>query len=520
MRGAISTSSLEQTAAAIFSEAASKALSLLRPEAEVKLPEWLARYRADPVAYVLEVFPWGKPGPLEKHAGPDAWQLEILERIRDGLLTVGQAIQLAISSGHGVGKSALVAWIVCWSIDTQVDCRGVVTANTEAQLKGKTWAELAKWFRIGGLGERFDLTATALISRLPGHDRTWRVDQVTWSEIKPEGFAGLHNEGRRVLIVFDEASAIPEIIWETAEGALTDQETEIIFLALGNPTRNSGRFYKVCFGSLRHRWITRTVDARTCRLPNKEQIAQWEADYGEDSDFFRIRVRGVAPRSSDMQFIPSDVVLAARKREASWTWEDPLIMAIDFARGGADKTVVGWRRGLNATIRKWLKIPGSECRDTMRVVSLVVEQATEARPDAIFGDATGIGGPALDRLRQLGYPVFDVQFGGEAHNNRRYANKGTEIWQRMKDWLSWGQIPDDESLDADLTTREYDHDKKDRLILESKADMTARGLASPDEADALAMTFAIPVAPRSTSREHAARGSVASGSDYDPMKDI
>lgn len=461
------------------------------------IPAEIARWRKDSLGYVLAVFPWGQPGTiLERHPGPDDWQREILEAVRDGLLTLAEAIRIAISSGHGIGKSALVAMLICWAIDTCEDCRGVVTANTESQLKGKTWPELAKWVRLGGLEARFELTATALISRAQGHARTWRIDQVTWSETNSEAFAGLHNEGRRILLVFDESSAIPEIIWETAEGALTDQDTEIIWIALGNPTRSSGRFHKVCFGSLKHRWVTRCIDARKCRQPNKAQIAQWAEDYGEDSDFFRVRVRGEAPRASSMQFIPTDRVAAARKRPEVFTQYDPLILALDFARGGDDKTVLGWRRGRSARVRKWRKIPGSECRDSMRVVSIVTTECQDAKPDAIFGDSTGIGGPVLDRLRQLGYNVIDVSFGGAATDKNRYANKVTEMWADMAGWLEGGSIPDDAQLEADLTGREYDHDKFDRLKLESKDDMKARGLASPDEADCLAMTFAYPVAQR------------------------
>ena len=158
----------------------------------------------------------------------------------------------------------------------------VVTANTESQLRTKTWAELAKWFRLCPLlTEFFVLTATTLAARDPAHAKTWRIDAVPWTENRVEAFAGLHNQGRRILVVFDEASAIPDLIWETTEGALTDEQTEILWLVCGNPTRNNGRF-RECFGRYRHRWIRRQVDSRNARLTNKQQIAQWVTDYGED----------------------------------------------------------------------------------------------------------------------------------------------------------------------------------------------------------------------------------------------
>ena len=161
-------------------------------------------------------------------------------------MNINQAIQLAVASGHGIGKTALVSWIILWAISTKPDARGVVTANTETQLKTKTWAELGKWFHMFIGKDFFSLTATALFAKDSAHERTWRIDMVPWCERNTEAFAGLHNKERRILVVFDEASAIPDVIWETTEGALTDANTEIIWCVFGNPTRNTGRF-RECF---------------------------------------------------------------------------------------------------------------------------------------------------------------------------------------------------------------------------------------------------------------------------------
>ena len=137
--------------------------------------------------------------------------------------------------GHGVGKSALVAWIIVWALATFRDTRGVVTANTAAQLKTKTWPELTKWLRLAVCANWFEITATAIASVEPAHERTWRIDAVPWNLRSTEAFAGLHNQGRRLFVAFDEASAIPDLVWETIEGALTDRDTEILWLATGNP---------------------------------------------------------------------------------------------------------------------------------------------------------------------------------------------------------------------------------------------------------------------------------------------
>ena len=198
----------------------------LTPEEIKQLTEFCAEFEHDPVGFVWAAFPWGE-GELEGQE-PQQWQLELLEDLAKGLKTVSQVIREAVASGNGIGKSALVAWIILWAIGTHEDTRGIVTANTDTQLRTKTWAELAKWFRLFIANRLFEYTATSIYSVDPAHEKTWRIDAIPWSEQNPEAFAGLHNQRRRVLIIFDEASAIADTIWETVEGATTDKDTEII----------------------------------------------------------------------------------------------------------------------------------------------------------------------------------------------------------------------------------------------------------------------------------------------------
>lgn len=211
---------------------------------EQQLVDDIVSFRHDPLGYVLYAFPWGEEGTeLANKSGPRQWQREVLESIgqqlRDGAKDRGEVIREAVASGHGIGKSALVSWVILWALGTEVDTRGVVTANTESQLRTKTWPEVAKWHRLSINGHWFKLVGTALFSTDPGHEKNWRIDAVPWSDVNTEAFAGLHNEGKRILLVFDEASAIADLVWEVAEGALTDENTEILWVAFGNPTRNA-----------------------------------------------------------------------------------------------------------------------------------------------------------------------------------------------------------------------------------------------------------------------------------------
>ncbi len=165
----------------------------------------------DPLGFVLFAFPWAEPGtPLERDLGPEPWQREVLSEIGRSLGSLPDAIRIAVASGHGVGKSALVAWIIVWALATFRDTRGIVTANTATQLKTKTWPELTKWLRLAACADWFEVSATAIHSVDPAHERTWRIDAVPWSLRTTEAFAGLHNQGRRLFVAFDEASAIPD----------------------------------------------------------------------------------------------------------------------------------------------------------------------------------------------------------------------------------------------------------------------------------------------------------------------
>jgi hypothetical protein len=462
---------------------------------------WLAACTKDPVAFVLGAFPWSEPATaLEKFSGPEPWQLEILQKIKGGLLNIEQAIQMATATGHGVGKSALVSWITLWALSTLPDTRGVITANTENQLKTKTWAELGKWFNLFIGREHFSLTATALMSKDPNRERTWRIDQIPWSEKNTEAFAGMHNQGKRLLLIMDEASAIPDRIWEVAEGALTDAGTQIIWLAFGNPTRNTGRF-KECFagGRFAKWWDSTQLDSRTVAITNKTQIDRWVEAYGEDSDFVRIRVRGVFPRHGELEFISAADVENAMARDVTTSLTDPLALGCDVARYGSNESVIAFRKGRDARTILWQFFRGL---NTVELATRVNEAFHAYRTDGIFIDGGGVGGGVVDNCRHMQLFCFDVQFGGRddvggsatGNDGERYANKRAAMWGAMRSWIKTGALPADAELKAQLIGPTYTYNLKNEILLESKEEMMKRGVDSPDRADALALTFAYPLA--------------------------
>lgn len=445
----------------------------------------------DPLKFVRAAFPWGE-GELAEYDGPDDWAVDVLTKIGDDIksgASVENAIQIAVASGHGIGKSALVSWLILWALSTKTDTKGVVTANTDTQLRTKTWPELAKWHRLCIFRVWFKFTATSLFSLDPEHEKTWRMDAVPWSENNTEAFAGLHNQGRRILLIFDEASAIADRVWEVAEGALTDKDTEIIWGCFGNPTQSGGRFF-ACFNRLKHRWWTRQVDSRTVKITNKTQLNKWVEDYGEDHDFVRVRVRGVFPRASSIQFISQDEVTKAVARDYTEIEVRGFakVLGVDVARHGDDQSVITKRKGKKVYPQLKLRVP-----DTMKLAEIVATEIEDWQPDYVLIDATGIGWAVVDRLNQLGYSkkVIPVQVGEAAADDRKYFNKRAECWGRMREWLiDGGSIPDDPELETDLTGPQYAMDKNGRFQLEKKDEMKKRGLSSPDMGDSLAMTFA------------------------------
>lgn len=486
-----------------------------------QLAEALAQFYDDPLGYVMFVFPWDTEKSIqlveldEKYKdrfdskyGPDVWACEFLddlgEQIRlrgfDGRNAVAP-IMYATSSGHGIGKSVMVAWLAKFILDTRPFSKGVLTANTAEQLKTKTWAEVGKWHRLSLTEHWFRYSAARGSMSLSHVDNreTWRLDAQTCREENSEAFAGLHAANSTPFYIFDEASNIPDKIFEVREGGTTDGEPMVF--DFGNPTRNSGRFYENAAGKFRHRYRVRTIDSRKVAITNKERIGQWVEDYGEESDFVKVRVRGVFPSAGSAQFIGTADVEAAMAREVFVDRTAALVIGVDVARFGDDESVIYPRIGMDAR-----SFPPMRFRklDTVQLTGKVVECVRKFRAlglecAGIFVDGGGIGGAVVDQLRSLGHNPFEVQFGGSPTDGQTYRYRGDEMWGTMRDAITTRLIlPNDlEGLKDQLTQREFGYTLVgDKIHLETKKDMKARGVASPDLADALALTFAMEVAPR------------------------
>ncbi len=409
-------------------------------------------------------------------------------------------------------NSAFISMLINWGMSTCEDCKVVVTANTDNQLRTKTWPEIIKWSNLAITKEWFTCTATAMYSNDPGHDKRWRADAIPWSEHNTEAFAGLHNERKRIIVVFDEASNIADLVWEVAEGALTDEDTEIIWVAFGNPTRNTGRF-RECFRKYKHRWKCAQIDSRTVEGTNKQQLQKWVDDYGEDSDFVKVRVRGIFPDASELQFIPTGLTDEAMKRvvTAAQVAHAPVIIGVDPAYSGVDDAVIYLRQGLHSKVL-WA---GNKTTDDLIMAKRIADFEDQYQADAVFidfGYGTGLKsiGDGWGRTWQL------IPFGGGS-TDPQMLNKRGEMFNACKTWLKLGGALDDQETADDLSAAEYKVRVDGKIVMEPKEDIKERLGRSPGKGDALLLTFAFPVSKRmNIPGQQSQQGKALT--DYDPWK--
>lgn len=469
----------------------------LQSAPEEELSDFLGGFFANPYGFIKVAFPWKEPGTmLELFSGPEPWVEGVCEEVAAKVF--GNAFNgkdpvpttfVAIASGNGCAKSAFTAMMADWILCTRPFCQGTVTANTGTQLRDKTWQEIEKWTGMCIASHWFDVSSEHVRHKV--HGSKWALNATTWSLKNTQAFAGQHAKQSSSFYFFDEASHIPDEIHKQADGGLTDGEP--FYFLTGNPGNRVGMLHNACFGPLAKKYIHRNIDSRTCEYTNKKTIEEWGEERGEDSDWFRVHVKGLPPAADDLQFIDTARVAEARRRPVYHVDKasEPLIMAIDFARGGKAWNYVAYRRGLDMRSVPFVKIPGEDTRDTTLMVSVIIEEIRNNKPDMVVGDATGIGGPIMDQLRRLNtinkIPMLDFSFAGKVLD-RRYANAGSKAYSDMKEWLKTGAVYDEDDLEVQLTNREFYH-IKDRLMLETKEQMEARGVPSPDFADACVMTF-------------------------------
>lgn len=484
-------------------------------DAETELTRTMASLYADPLTWVIFSFAWGtdaglKLVPLPEHLrehydvtnGPDIWAAKFLadlgaevdQRKFDRITSV-PAVRMAVASGHSIGKTVAQSWLMLWAMTTRENCRGVATSTTSTQLATRLWPEMQTWLKRSLTAHWFECNTARNNMRLfhREHPEVWRFDGATAAPENSEAFAGLHNATSSTVFLLDEASGIDARIWRAIEGSMVDGSP--VLIAMGNPLRRDGEFYRV-FSELGHRWNLRHVDSREAFLTNKTQIAEFLADWGEDSDFFLARVRGLFPSQSISQFISAELVKLAMTRDMTpLGLGEAAVLGCDAARMGLDASTIFTRVGRDGRsfpMKLFRKLDTQQF--AMQIAAWANELRTVYRLRKVYicVDGIGIGAGVVDTLRAMGFEVRDVQAAGRACNDRAYTNVRAELYGAARDWLqAGGTLPDDDELAEDLTAADYLFDNKGRVQIERKDAIRARLGRSPDRADAVALSFAI-----------------------------
>jgi len=483
-------------------------MSALAENPQLMLAEEISNFYADPLGFTLFAYPWGEAGTeLEHESGPDENQREFLKSLGEEVKRRGfdgqspvMPILMNEASGHGTGKSAMGAWIADWILSTRPFSMGTVTAGTYQQLESRTWAAIRRWTKLCITSSWFDIRATGIYHK--AYPSSWKVVIQSCKEENAQAFAGQHARNSTSWYLFDEASEVPDSVFQVAYGGLTDGEP--MMFAWGQPVRNTGEFYRICFGDLATRWNHRRVDSRLSRFTNKDLIKQWIADYGEESDFVKVRVFGLPPSASELQFIDKARVEAARGRKVYAMPDEPLVWGFDVSGGGKAWNVLRPRRGLDGNPHdaagqpiKPIRIPGEHDPERSQRVGICAEILSDRRPGrvtaAMFVDSA-FGAAIVVRLKALGFQnVHEVNFGGTSPD-MHYLNMRAYMWGKAKEWLLLGGLPDDSKLCEQLSLPGYHINNSGKLVIESKQSIQERGEQSPDDADAFCLTWGQSVA--------------------------
>lgn len=492
-------------------------------------------FYTSPYKFAMWAYGWGQ-GDLKPFKGPRIWQKQYMEDIEKYLLAglslrntlglVDDYYRHAVASGRGPGKSALVGMLAHWFISTRIGSSTWIAANGKPQLETKTFPEIAKWVMRGINSEFFEINSTTIraskwfmdyIESPEGLNKSTKYYYISgqlWSEENPDAFAGAHNYDGEMAI-FDEASGIPDAIWTVQEGVFTENIIDRFWLAFSNPRKNTGSFFE-CFHKKRDYWRTTQIDSRSIEGISQSAFNNIIKQYGADSDEARVEVYGLFPVTGTRQFIESNMVDDAMSRDVYYDHGAPLLMGVDVARFGEDRSVIAFRKGRDARTIPWQTY---RKLDTYELARRVAEAAMQYNPAAIFVDGGGVGGGVVDALKSMRIKVIEVQAGGSPNDKDKYRNKRVEMWALLKEWLETGVLPNDKDLAQDIKSCQYDwHPITSQLVLESKEDMRKRGIASPDMAEALIQTFSRPVAriDMMASRRGERKAAVAQDIDY-PM---
>ena len=419
-----------------------------------------------------------------------------------GLALVPKTKRLSIRSGHGTGKDAFASWVALWFLSTRTYPKVPSTAPTARQLSDILWSEMSKWLRQSKVADEFVIQKDKIFHK--GAPKEWWMRAISPSvkaskEEQAETLAGLH--GDHMLIIVDEASGVPDPMFIPLEGAMTQEDNRVILI--GNPTKNTGYFHKTQFDPVfSSKWTKLHWDSRESEIVSKDMIDYFRDNYGEGSNVWRIRVEGNPPLDDETTFIPLSWALQCVGNTIEVDPEWPLYLSVDVARYGEDDSIILPRRGMK--VSRWDRFHGHHTMDLAHHVMRNFEDL-EARGAAI--DVIGVGGGVVDWLqndpRGLGYEkAIGVNVAEASSDPKKWHRLRDELWDKVRTNLMHMKLdlPDEtvkmfgkdwnigHLLADELASVKYKLDNNGAIQIESKRDMKARGVKSPNIADALCLS--------------------------------
>lgn len=477
--------------------------------AQSKILEW----REEPLKFVWDQF----------KIEPDLWQVDALTK----LATTKGRRRLGMKACTGPGKSAMLAWIgwwrlVCFAEKGEHPKGAALSGEGRDNLRDNLWAETSKWQKRSPFLDAAFNWNNERISAL-GHEETWFLSARSYPkdadlEAIGRSLSGLHS--KYPFILLDETGDMPLAVGQKAEQIFTGGAVDALVASAGNPTSTTGLLYHIAV-TARHLWLVVTITAdpadpmRTPRVPIEHAQEQINL-YGRDNPWVKATILGEFPEQGFNALLGVDQVEAAmnRKYRAEIFEFAQKRIGVDVALHGDDRTVLFPRQGLMAFEPVVMRT--QEPADiAARVMAAKAKWGSEM--DLVDGSG-GYGSGVLSHLRLAGHGPIDVQFAGKAIDSRFY-NKRAEMWFQMADWVKRaGKLPSVRELVAELTTPTYTL-KNGKFLIEPKDLIKKRLGRSPDIADALALTFALPEAPAASDSPFTPHvGKLLA--EYDPFREM
>lgn len=442
-------------------------------ENENPFVDFVARYYYDPVLLVEEVL--GMDGRDAEHT-IDPKQRELLEAVARGERRV------TVRSGHGVGKTAALAWLIVWFLLTRYPMKVIATAPTASQLFNALATEVKVW--IGRLPKPVQDTLEIKSERIElRRDPSASFVAFNTSRAEtPEAMQGVHSAN--VLLLADEASGVPDPVFEASSGSMAGPNRQMVLA--GNPVRSSGLFWQTFNDDdVSPNWYKIHISAVDHPRIPKDFIMDMASRYGENSNAFRVRVLGEFPLADADTVIPFELAESAMNRDVKPINVQP-IWGLDVAGKGKDKSALAKRKGnvLLEPVKTWAGL------DTMELVGRIKQEwdscPLDLRPSTICIDSIGIGAGVADRLREMEMPALSINVGESSAMKDRFANLKSELWWTVREWFEPRDvnISQDKKLRDQLISVKVKPTATNKIGIETKDQMRARGAKSPDEADA------------------------------------